>query len=230
MTQLHSQRFPGESDGYRAARNELLIAEIDLRARVEAVADMRRRLPSGGNIKQDYVFDEGAADLSDRDTVMQTKLSGLFAAGKDSLVIYSFMYSSTSDPCPMCTAFLGGLNGNAPAITQCVNLVVVAKAPIEKIRDYARQRGWANLRLLSSGGNSYNTDYAAETPDGEQIPPLNVFRKTPSGVHHTYSTEMFYAKSEPGQHPRHVDSLWPLWNMLDLVPDGRGTDWYPRID
>lgn len=229
MTQLHSERFPGETDDYRAARNELLAAEIDLRARIEAVADMRRNLPPGGSLDQDYVFDEGAEELSNRDTVTQTRFSDLFAPGKDSLVLYSFMYGTTGEPCPMCTVFLGSLNANAPFITQRTNLAVVAKAPIQKIRDFARQRGWNNLRLLSSGANSYNTDYAAETPDGQQIPPLNVFHKTENGVRHAYSTELLYAKSEPGQHPRHVDSIWPLWNMFDLIPDGRGTDWFPRI-
>ncbi len=229
MTEFHNKRFPGESDDYRMARNELLAAEIDLRRRVADVATLRQKLPPGGAIKEDYVFEEEPGDLSQQDHVGQSNFSDLFAADKDTLVIYSFMYDDAGDPCSMCTAFLDNLNASAPAITQRVNLAIVAKAPIKKIRNFARQRDWHDLRLLSSANNSYNIDYAAETPDGGQIPPLNVFTKSAEGICHAYSTELLYAKSEPGQHFRHVDSIWPIWNMLDFVPGGRGTDWYPQI-
>ena len=229
MTEFHNERFPGESDTYRAARNELLAAEIELRRHVAEVAAMRQNLPPGGGIKQDYVFEEGAKDIAEQDSIAQTNFSQLFAMGKDTLVIYSFMYDDTSDPCPMCTAMLDNLNASAPFITQRVNLAIVAKASIKRIRNYARQRDWQNLRLLSSGNNSYNIDYVAERPGGGQIPPLNVFTKSPEDIRHAYSTELLYAESEPRQHPRHVDSIWPIWNMLDLVPGGRGTDWYPQI-
>ena len=230
MTRTHDKRYPGEGNEYRAARDSLLAAEIALRKQVEEVAALRRRLPTGGKVPQDYEFDEGAADLADRKTVTRTKLSALFAPGKDSLIVYSFMYApDSSAPCPMCTAFLDSLNGAAPHITQRANLAVVAKAPIQKIRSWAAERGWRNFRLLSSAGNSYNADYHAETPDGSQWPLLNVFRKTKAGIHHFYATEMFFAPSEEGQNPRHVDMLWPLWNALDLTPEGRGSDWYPKI-
>ncbi len=156
-------------------------------------------------------------------------MSGLFAPGKNSLVVYGFMYAPGGDPCPMCSAFLDSLNGNAVHIAQRVNLAVVAKAPIGTIRDWARARGWNNLRLLSSGGNSFNADYLAEAPNGSQWPIVNVFHKDDDGIHHRYASELFYASPEEGQHPRHVDLLWPLWNILDLTPDGRGTDWYPQV-
>jgi len=138
------------------------------------------------------------------------------------------MYRPDADaPCPMCTAFLDSLNANAQHIAQHANLAVVAKAPIAMIRAWARQRGWHNLRLLSSGDNSYNTDYFGEGPDGAQWPSLNVLRKTADGIHHTWCSELFFAGAEEGQHPRHVDMLWPLWNVLDLTPDGRPQDWFP---
>jgi predicted dithiol-disulfide oxidoreductase (DUF899 family) len=100
--------------------------------------------------------------------------------------------------------------------------VVVAKSPIQRIRQWAHRRGWSNLRLLSSFNTSYNADYFAETPEGSQIPALNVFRQTGEGIFHFYNAEMLYGPSDPGQHPRHVDLLWPFWNMLDLTPAGRG--------
>ena len=48
--------FPGESAGYRAARNRLLEQEIELRRAMEAVAAARRGLPPGGIVPQDYIF------------------------------------------------------------------------------------------------------------------------------------------------------------------------------
>ena len=81
--------------------------------------------------------------------------------------------------------------------------------------------------MLSSGGTTYNADYFAETPDGDQIPPLNVFRRTPEGIFHAYGTELLYGPTEDGQHNRHVDLLWPLWNVFDLTAAGRGEDWFP---
>jgi predicted dithiol-disulfide oxidoreductase (DUF899 family) len=158
------------------------------------------------------------------------RLSELFAPGKQSLVLYSFMYGPAMEkPCPMCTAMLDSLNGAAPHASQRVNLAVAASSPIERVRAYARARGWRNLRLLSSAGSTYNRDYHAETPDGSQLPVLNVFVKRGAAIHHSYATELLFAGPEAGQHPRHLDLVFPLWNLFDLVPEGRGTDWVPRI-
>ncbi len=224
MGQFHDMRLPGEDDAYRAARDELLAAEIDLRRRVEAVAALRRGLPAGGEVKEDYVFVEG-------DPATETRFSELFADGKDSLAVYSFMFAPDAEAaCPMCTAFLDSLNGAAPHIGQRLNLAVVAKAPIGRLRDWAAARGWTNLRLLSSGNNSYNRDYFGETPDGEQTGMMNVFHRTGDLIRHTYTSEMLFAPAEPGQNPRHIDQVWPLWNLFDLTPEGRGTDWFPKLD
>jgi predicted dithiol-disulfide oxidoreductase (DUF899 family) len=217
MGQFHDDRFPGESDGYRAARDELLAAEIDLRKQTEAVATMRRALPLGGEV-QDYVFE---ADTG------QIRLGDLFAPGKDSLVLYSFMYAPGGDACPACTALLDALNGSAPHIGDSINFAVVAKAPSAQIREWAVTRGWNNLRLLSSNGNSYNTDYGAER-GGNQLPAINVFQKTGDGIFHTYNAELLYGPCEEGQHPRHADPIWPLWSVFDLTPNGRGDGWFPR--
>ena len=107
---------------------------------------------------------------------------------------------------------------------------MVARSPILRIREFARGRGWTNLRLLSSAGNTYNRDYHGETPDGGQMPMLNVFTRRGGKVHHFYGTELLYAPTEPGRDPCHVDLVWPLWNMLDFTPEGRGMDWYPALE
>jgi len=85
-------RFPGESSEYRDTRDRLLEAEIKLRKDIEDVAALRRSLPLGGPLKEDYIFEEGAADINDSTTTRKTRLSELFSPGKDSLVIYSFMF------------------------------------------------------------------------------------------------------------------------------------------
>lgn len=230
MGKFHDKSFPGESEAYRQARDALLAAETDLRKQLENVAALRRKLPLGGKLETDYVFEEGARDLSDLETVTQTTLSALFVPRKDSLIVYSFMYAPDADkPCPMCTSILDSLNGSAPHVRDRVNFAVVAKAPIQKIRRWAQGRNWHNLRLLSSGKNAYNADYFAEDPQWGQMPALNVFRKTNDGLYHFYNAELLYVPHREGQHPRHVDLIWPLWNLSDLTPEGRGTDWYPKF-
>ena len=223
-------RFPGESAEYRAARDALLEEEAELRRRLERVAELRRRLPLGGVVALDYAFQEGAADLDDAASVRTVRLSELFAPGKDSLLLYSFMYGPAMEkPCPMCTAMLDSLNGAAPHVRQRINLAVVARSPIDRIRAYARARGWRDLRLLSSAANDYSRDYRGEAPDGSQLPMLNVFVRRPEGIRHFYSTELLFRSPEAGQHPRHLDLVFPLWNLFDLTPEGRGADWLPRL-
>jgi predicted dithiol-disulfide oxidoreductase (DUF899 family) len=224
---LHGNRYPGESNEYRSARNELLRAELELRRRLEEVAALRRGLPLGGKIAEDYVFDEIVGG-SAAQNVKQTRLSELFAPGKNSLILYSFMFGPKDErACPMCTSFLDGLDGYARHITQRVNLAIVAKAPMERIRDWAAERGWRHLRLLSSARNTYNADYFAETPDRQQLPACNVFTNAADGIRHFYATELLYVPTDG--HPRHVDLLWPIWSFLDLTPEGRGTDWMPQL-
>jgi len=215
-----SVTFPNESKQYRAARKKLLAAELALRKQVEKLAAMRRKLPAGGQVPQDYVF------TSERGPV---RLSELFERGT-TLVAYSFMYGpNMKHACPMCTSFLDGLNGNAQHIMQRTDLVVIAKSPIERIVEYARGRGWNNLRLLSSAGTTYNRDYHGENEKGAQLPMTNAFLNKNGELRHFYGSEVLYAPAEKGQNARHNDLMWPLWNVLDLTPEGRGRDWYPKL-
>jgi predicted dithiol-disulfide oxidoreductase (DUF899 family) len=132
-------------------------------------------------------------------------------------------------PCPHCTSFLDSFNGAAEHIMQRVNVAVVAKAPLERILAHAEERGWRRLRLLSSARNTYNRHYLGETPDGAQMPMLNVFRLDGNVIRHFWGSELLYAPTDPGQDPRHTDSIDPLWNLFDFTPEGRGTDWYPDL-
>jgi len=132
-------------------------------------------------------------------------------------------------PCPSCVALLDQLDGAAEHAGQHVNLAVVANAPLPRILTFAEERGWRRLRLLSSGANSYNRDYLAETAGGSQRPMLNVFHRDGETIRHFWGSELLFAPSVPGQDPRHSDTIDPLWNLFDFTPEGRGTDWYPRL-
>jgi predicted dithiol-disulfide oxidoreductase (DUF899 family) len=238
-----SMTFPGESAEYRAARDRLLEQEMELRRAMEAVAATRRRLPPGGVVPEDYVFQGAGAS----GTSAEVRLSELFAPGRDSLAIYSFMFPRDpaddrpgptggetarlplhEGPCPSCTALLDQLDGAVEHVSQNLNFAVVAKAPLERIFAFAGERGWRRLRLLSSAGNTYNRDYHGETAEGHQRPMLNVFHRDADAIRHFWASELFYAPMEPGQDPRHVGTLEPLWNLFDLTPEGR-PDWDEQL-
>jgi predicted dithiol-disulfide oxidoreductase (DUF899 family) len=239
-----STTFPGESAEYRAARDRLLEQEIELRHAMESVAASRRELPPGGAVPEDYLFQgAGAGGIS-----TDVRLSELFATGKDSLVIYSFMFprdpgdtspgpatgqtallSLEEGPCPACTALLDQLDGAAEHAGQHLNLAVVAKTPLPRLLTFAEERGWRRLRTLSSAANSYNRDYHAETEEGAQRPMLNVFHRDGGTIRHFWGSELLYAPTDPGQDPRHVGTIEPLWNLFDLTREGRPTDWYEQL-
>jgi predicted dithiol-disulfide oxidoreductase (DUF899 family) len=190
-------------------------------------------LPPGGELKQDYAF----VRVRDHTDV---KFSQLFETGKDTLFAYNFMYRPGGKPCPMCVSLLDGLDMSVPQWQRRINIAVIARATPTQLLDIANHRGWENLPLYSTAGNTYNADYRGEDEKGNQQPMVHVFRKTGnkgaedgSGevIRHFWASELFVA--DPGNwphHPRHADAIWPLWNLLDLTPEGRGQDWYPQND
>ncbi|MGB9429595.1 MAG: DUF899 family protein [Gammaproteobacteria bacterium] len=111
-----------------------------------------------------------------------------------------------------------------------MNLRAYAASPLPRILAFAQERGWRRVQLLSSAGNSYNRDYHGEDAEGRQSPILNVFVKRNGKIHHFWASELMFLPSDRGQHPRHVDMVWPLWNLFDVTPEGRGTDSNPRLN
>jgi predicted dithiol-disulfide oxidoreductase (DUF899 family) len=201
-------------------------------------------LPPGGLVPRDYVFHAAGADGAP----VEVRLSELFAPDRNSLVIYSFMFPRdpgdptpgpttgqtallplAEGPCPSCTALIDQLEGAAEHVRQHVNLAIVAKTPLPRLLTFARERGWKRLPFLSSATNTYNVDYHAETRDGTQRPMLTVFHRNGDAIRHFWSSELFYAPTEPDQHPRHVGTIEPLWNMLDLTPEGRPQGWEEQL-
>ena len=231
--------YPNESSEYREARNALLEDEMALRSQIEAVAAKRRALPPGGTVPDDYVFERIGKDQMP-ETV---KLSQLFGV-HDTLILYSFMYGPERGlPCPGCTHLLDGIDGAARHLGERVSFHVIAKAPTARLTAWAHERGWEHLSLLSTAGNSYDADYFGDTSklskemrtqfnvkDGEEWDEtiFNVFKVTDDGIRHFWGSEMAYAPPSSNQHHRAGDLADPLWGILDMTPEGRGS-FFPKV-
>ncbi|HTU71592.1 MAG TPA: DUF899 family protein [Candidatus Baltobacteraceae bacterium] len=203
--------MPGTDEAYRAARDRLRDAEIDLRDRIEAVAAMRRSLPPGP-VVPDYTFTEHGN---------RVHLAELFEGDKSELIVYHLMYWADDDEfCPMCSLWLDGLNGIAPHVTQRANFVVATRAPFDKLQTWATHRGWNRLRLLSDDGPAFARDIDAEDADGRPDSTVAVFTKDGDQVRHFYTAHPMLDDRERG-----IDLLCPVWHLFDLTPSGRG-DWY----
>jgi predicted dithiol-disulfide oxidoreductase (DUF899 family) len=199
----------------------LLAEEIELRRHIERVAQMRRALPPGGEVKGDYRFEgeRGAVDFA-----------GLFG-DKDTLVTYSYMFGPQRErPCPMCTSLLSAWEGEARDIEQRVALAVIARSPLAKLLAFKTERGWRDLRLFSDTNGKFSRDYHAISKEGGDDPALNVFTRRDGVIRHFWSGEMDFGTADPGEDPRGAPDLMPLWTVLDMTPEGRGTDWYPKLD
>ena len=215
-----------ESEAYRKARAELLEAEIALRDQCERVAALRRKLPAETEV-EDYILEEGPAELEKEGPFTKVRLSGLFADVSKPLVVYQFMYGAAQKkPCPMCTLWIDGFNGVVHHLLQRVNFAVIAQVGIGELREWGRQRGWHKLRLVSSAGSNFKTDLHYQDADGKQDAGISVFVRSPEGsVKHFYSG----AATVKEKVNRGIDLLSPVWNIFDLTPEGRG-DWNAKLN
>jgi predicted dithiol-disulfide oxidoreductase (DUF899 family) len=212
-------RWPNESSEYRDARNALLAEEIELRRHIERVAALRRALPAGGEVPEDYTF-EG------RDGAV--RLSQLFG-DKDTLVLYSMMFGPQRErACPMCTAMLTSWDGATRNLRERVAVAVTARSPIERFLDFKKERGWQNLQVCSDTKGDYTRAYVS-ADDGD-VPALNIFTRRDGVIRHFWAGEMSGEMTDPGQDPRGAPDLDPLWTILDLTPGGRGATWYPKLE
>lgn len=216
-----------EPADYVDAREELRQAEIDLMRQRERVADLRRKLPLGPEV-EDYVFEEGPADLQAGDAPVTTvRLSELFTQPGRDLIVYHLMYGKQqTQPCPMCTMWIDGFNGIAHHIAQNADLVILAAADLPALRAHARNRKWTNLRLLSAGSSTFKNDLGSEDSEGNQDSMVSVFTRDNNGsVRHFYSA---HPRMSDDIDQRGIDLLSPVWHMLDLTSQGRG-DWFAAL-
>lgn len=218
-----------ESDEYLRKREELRLAEIESMRLRERVAELRRQLPPGGII-ENYSFIEGPTDLNAGDTPTRTvRLSQLFTRPDRAVVIYQFMFGKrNTKPCPMCTLIIDSLDGVAHHLAQNVDLAIVASADPAALRSHARRQGWNNLRLLSTAeGSTFKYDLGGEDREGNQDSTLTVITRDPDGtLRHFYSA---HPQMAPDIKERGLDLLSPVYNVLDLTPQGRG-NWYASFD
>jgi predicted dithiol-disulfide oxidoreductase (DUF899 family) len=222
-SELASKRkplFAGESKEYAAARQKLLADEIEFRRHMTRLTEQRQALPPGPVISRDYRFktEEGK----------EVGLAELFSKF-DTLLTYFWMYGpDRQEPCPMCTNWLGGVNGNANDLKQRVAFKILGRSPAERQRAFATKRGWANLDLVQTVGDDYANDLGLLNKDKSENPALVVFKRDGDKVRLFYAAEMPTDAADPGQDPRSAPDIAPLWSLLDLTPGGRG-DWYPKL-
>jgi predicted dithiol-disulfide oxidoreductase (DUF899 family) len=215
-----SKPYPNDSAEYRAARTALLAEEIELRRHIERVAAMRRALPPGGRAR-DYAFlDQDGRTLG---------LADLFGR-HDTLVTYFWMFGPERErPCPMCTSFLGAVDVPVRDLRQRVAFAAIARSPVARQLAFARERGWRHLAFYATVGDDYARDYRGLAADGSEWPALDVWVREGRTVRHFWGSELG-GTADPGQDPRGAPDPTPLWNLLDLTPGGRGSDWYPKLD
>jgi predicted dithiol-disulfide oxidoreductase (DUF899 family) len=225
---LRHTRLANEPREYLQKREELRLAEMEMFRNIERVAALRRALPTGVEVT-DYVFQEGARDLNGADSpISSVRLSELFSAAGRALIVYHFMYGKrNTTACPMCTMWIDTFNGIAPHLAQSVDLAIVAAADPATLRAHARARGWHNLRLLSAGDSTFKYDFRSEDEEGRQDSALSVFTRDAAGtLRHFYTTHPWL---DDDMNERGIDLLQPVYNMLDLTPQGRGS-WYASLD
>jgi predicted dithiol-disulfide oxidoreductase (DUF899 family) len=213
--------YPNESAAYREARTALLAEEIELRRHIERVAEQRRTLPPGGEVKKAYSFqgENGPVRFSD-----------LFGE-KQTLVTYNFMFGPERErPCPMCTSLLSAWDGEARDIEQRVAFAIIARSPIERLVAFKKERGWRNLKLYTDLTGEFFRDYHSFTTDNEEIAAFNVFTRRDGKIRHFWGAETTFATADPGQDPRTAPDFMPIWTVLDTTPEGRDPKWYPKLD
>ncbi|MCT7664118.1 DUF899 family protein [Shinella kummerowiae] len=213
-------RFLNESDEYRKARTALLTEEIELRRQIQRVAEQRRALPPGPEAK-DYRFqDKDGNELG---------LADLFGP-HDTLFAYFWMYGPERErACPMCTSFVGSLDIPAPDVEQRVALAIVGRSPVERQLAFARQRGWTHLKFYQTVGDDFARDYRALV-DGDEGAAVLVFKRDAEKVCLFWAAEGGSETADPGFDPHLAPDPTPIWNILDMTPGGRGTNWYPKLE
>ena len=221
-------------EAWLAARRELLRDEKEFTRLRDRLSQKRRDLP-WVRVDKPYVF-QGPNG--------QETLPQLFD-GRSQLIVYHFMYGPDSDtPCKSCSFWADNFERIVVHLNhRDVSLVLISRAPLERLLAYKQRMGWT-FDWVSSLGNSFNHDFAVSfTKDelakgeknynfgtqqayGEESPGISVFTKDGGAIHRTYST-----------FSRGLDMLNGAYHLLDLVPKGRdeeglsyGMEWLRRRD
>jgi len=221
LAKLARTPFAGESPEYRKAREALVAEEIEFRRHMTRLTEQRRSLPPGPVIEKDYRFKDANGS--------EAGLMDLFGR-HDALVTYFWMFGPQRErPCPMCTNWLGAVNGNAADIKQRVALKVLGRSPVPRQLAFAQERGWRDLDFVQTIGDDYAKDIGSLKSDGSEWAAITVFKRDGNKVRLFWAAEMTPDMADPGEDPRLAPDVASLWSILDLTPDGRGKDWYPKL-
>ncbi len=220
LARKNGVRFPNESEEYRRAREALLAEEIELRRHIERVAEQRRALPPGGAVLKDYRFE------GERGPVGFADLFG----DKETLAVYCYMFGPQRErPCPMCTSFVGSLDIPAPDIEQRIAMAIIGRSPVARQLDFARERGWTHLDFYQTVSDDFAIDYGGLS-NGDEGAMVLVWQRDGDMVRLFWAPEGGEETADPGFDPHLAPDPTPLWNILDWTPEGRGTDWYPKLE
>jgi predicted dithiol-disulfide oxidoreductase (DUF899 family) len=233
----------GTQEEWQAARDELLAKEKELTRRNDELAQLRRELP-WVPVEKDYSFesDEGTKSLAE-----------LFD-GRSQLLIYHFMFGPPYEAgCPVCSSIADNLDPNVVHLAaRDVTMLLVSRAPLEKLRAYKERMGWG-LDWVSTAGSDFNRDLGFTHTEEElrpflegEIPPtvqqmaeacgtdpagyvtegpgLSAYALADGVVYRTYVTSA-----------RGVEFAMGYYGLLDRTPMGRNEEgetdfWLRRHD
>nr|WP_275983431.1 DUF899 domain-containing protein [Paenibacillus hamazuiensis] len=201
MTNLALPQIVSEEE-WQAASKDLLEKEKEVTRALDALAAARRRLPMV-RIDKNYVFEgtEGKANLLD-----------LFD-GRRQLIVYHFMFApSWNEGCVGCSMLVDGIGHPAHLRARDTSLVLISRAPLDKIEPFKKRMGWT-IPWYSSYESDFNYDFGASTEKGE-VSCLSVFLRDGDSIYRTYFTT-----------DRGTDRLNANFNYLDLTPFGRQEAW-----
>ena len=216
---------------WEAARDELIQREKEHTRMADELARQRRELPWIA-IEKEYRFD---ADEGTR------TLAELFD-GRSQLLVYHFMFGPGYEAgCPTCSSMVDGLDGLLPHLhARDVTLLLVSRAPLEKLQAYKQRMGWS-VPWVSSANTDFSFDIGASVPEQQvresmppedQLPPIANHNAAASGTDlvqyiaevpatATFTLQDGAVYQTYGTNWRGVEFLMPYYPILDRVPKGR---------
>ena len=235
----------GTQNEWQAARDELLEAEKELTRRGDELAEKRRELP-WVPVEKDFRFET---------TTGTESLVDLFD-GRSQMLVYHFMFGPDYEAgCTVCSSIADNLNANAPHLNAAdVTVLLVSRAPVDRLDAYRKRMGWDDLRWASTVGDDFNRELGFLATEEElepflegEIPPTVARMAELSGTDvKAYVTEgpglSVYALSDGRVYRTYVTTARGLegpamgyYGLLDRTPKGRqeGADqplWLRRHD
>lgn len=189
-------------ENWDAALSQLLIKEKALTRAQDALNAERRRLPMV-KIETDYLFDGATGKVS---------LLDLFQ-GRRQLIVYHFMFAPDwTQGCPGCSWVVEAMPHLAHLHARNTSLVLVSRAPLEKLEGYKKRMSW-DLPWYSSFGSDFNADFGVTTRQGEKH-GVSILLRDDDNIYRSYFTGA-----------RGVEHLGSHWTYLDLTPWGRQETW-----